>query len=1296
MEANQDIIFIGGLNSDDSLELIPQGDYLDLENAENFDDNADNKLGKVSKVKGNILLPNNYRLATIGDLEARLQSAKCCGSVKDITNDKVYFMSYEIYSDGIRAVNYYTIYEYSNSIKAITNCVVRTALRIFDENSWVKWGNVIDGKLAWTQESIDNPKMINIERAINFTKNSYNGALNFSPTYLQMSMEEFNVIRKPPIKPVTAEYCSNDNYIKNNIRGRLFQFRAKYVYYDNSESVWGAISDVVLPLGETQADGFFNEDADFNFNYLRLTFYKESSDIKEVWLSSRYIDKDGILSEFSIFEKNNVLNYNFDDTITYDFYNDIQGTILSSNDDAKVLDTVPLNAGTMEVISNPDRLTYANIKEATWDNIDIDVDVEVVSEDVTIGSQAVSNNTNVIYSSATELGCYQIEDTLVTRPRIRLNGNGACTMIMFNSNWIATGAETIRVKLSATVGDVLYSYSTGHLNISGLTPAQITQKIVDRINTDYTGAGGTTVVAFNNYNTFITAVNGGYLNTNTAQWTGVEDYMFYGYTPTGSYINIRTGLVLKMLSLPSGLSFPDASVKILTYPTSLNVRRYTGWQLGKYYLNNSLGHIVNTMGYVSAPDFYTGSDVFIRVNNCLGYSSVKLNSPESLAATYEQSQLVDNGFNSTPTLNPFGKYAVGIVYYDEYLRPCYVQKIDEVDIQRTDTDYALALIYRLRLTINHYAPTWARYWSVVLSNNLNQKTFTEVDLSIDTGTPITDNADYIYIDVNTSILLWDIVYNNTGLVYEPYIFTKGDRVVIYNTTTKKYIDREIVATDADGKIMIEKGTLTDSDIGDIVRFYSTQIRYVEDVYKEVGQIYELSEGTYSIGGQQYRLHQAPNGLIETSQSSTNPLTFVLPFGDVYLNAINHYAINTGVGTTNNPTYNEFYEPFYQSKLNAYGRSFVANAKVKTSRYESRIRISNALIQDSNTMGINTFDSTDYMNIPSKHGKIQGIAELGYTLKIVTESKTMSIYVNRTVTVDPNGQEGVLLVNKTLGTLYIPEQSYGTIHPNTITKSNRNLYFLDAYNKVLVRDSANGQSAVSDYKYSSFFKRLSDNIVASTTSVQPFGVFYKKKFGLILNIVSPKFIGIPDNKGNAIFFNESLNRWTHHLRLSNRENDTPEWGETIGTTMLAFLNGELYIQDRNDEMCRFFEDDKPSEIQFVFNQDPKQIKLLTAIAVHGNNLWDARENGDIYIEPNTTYASGMSSRLKPAKFRKKEGVFYSEFLRNGLTPNMTYDNAIVNGHKLRGDIAKIRLRNYDNVKSDLFSVSIKYVNSELSY
>jgi hypothetical protein len=57
----QDILFFGGLNSDDTLEMLPQGDYLDLENARNFDGNSDNKLGKVSKIKGTVKV-NNTKL----------------------------------------------------------------------------------------------------------------------------------------------------------------------------------------------------------------------------------------------------------------------------------------------------------------------------------------------------------------------------------------------------------------------------------------------------------------------------------------------------------------------------------------------------------------------------------------------------------------------------------------------------------------------------------------------------------------------------------------------------------------------------------------------------------------------------------------------------------------------------------------------------------------------------------------------------------------------------------------------------------------------------------------------------------------------------------------------------------------------------------------------------------------------------------------------------------------------------------------------------------------------------------
>ena len=325
-------------------------------------------------------------------------------------------------------------------------------------------------------------------------------------------------------------------------------------------------------------------------------------------------------------------------------------------------------------------------------------------------------------------------------------------------------------------------------------------------------------------------------------------------------------------------------------------------------------------------------------------------------------------------------------------------------ILRNNADYNKPLVYKLQLAISHFAPAWAKYWSVVMTKNLSQETITEVDLSISPGTPITDDADFIYIDVNTAIALWQTRFNNTAGVYDSYVFERGDRVIIYNHTTNEYIDREIVSVDDGGKIMIQRGTLADTNIANIVRFYKPQVRYIEPSYYETGDIYELdSHRAISIGGVEYKLHATPQGY----QTFTAPLTLTLEFGDIYLSAINQYALKTNIGVIATPTYNEFFLPFYPSNLNNYGRAFMENKNVYTDFYNSRIRISNALIQDSFTMGLNKFSSSDLMDVPEKHGRIQGLVELGYTLKVITETKLMSIYVNRTVTVDPNGVEGVI-------------------------------------------------------------------------------------------------------------------------------------------------------------------------------------------------------------------------------------------------------------------------------------------------
>ena len=160
--------------------------------------------------------------------------------------------------------------------------------------------------------------------------------------------------------------------------------------------------------------------------------------------------------------------------------------------------------------------------------------------------------------------------------------------------------------------------------------------------------------------------------------------------------------------------------------------------------------------------------------------------------------------------------------------------------------------------------------------------------------------------------------------------------------------------------------------------------------------------------------------------------------------------------------------------------------------------------------------------------------------------------------------------------------------------------------------------------------------------------------------------------------------------------TPEWGDNIGNKLITFIGSELFIHDEGITNNQFYNKNLESKVNFVFNDAVKNVKLLTAIAVHADSLWHSGTDGDIQIPASSNYPLGMSSRLKPVRFRNKEGLWYSEFLKNGLTPSMDYDTGIRQGHKLRGTVATIRLRNSQKEASDLFSVSIKYTPSEYSF
>jgi hypothetical protein len=106
-------------------------------------------------------------------------------------------------------------------------------------------------------------------------------------------------------------------------------------------------------------------------------------------------------------------------------------------------------------------------------------------------------------------------------------------------------------------------------------------------------------------------------------------------------------------------------------------------------------------------------------------------------------------------------------------------------------------------------------------------------------------------------------------------------------------------------------------------------------------------------------------------------------------------------------------------------------------------------------------------------------------------------------------------------------------------------------------------------------------------------------------------------------------------------------------------------------------------------------VFDASEINSTAKWHSGTNGDIYIPACSMYPLGMRSRLIESKYEGLEGKYYSEYLNNIDTPNMTVDEGLIDGEKLRGQTLVQTFRNSNTDEVKLFSVSCLMTDSELS-
>lgn len=215
----------GGMDTDSAPELIAKNDYIEGFNIRNTG-NKSGEEGYIVSIESNNALPITLPIGI----------NKCIGAAQFENVRKIYKFIYnsqnkhlitEIdYDSGVETIIYTNLDDSGNE----------DALNL-TADGYITDIKLIEGLIIF-KNSLDEPCLIDIEKL----KNGDYGVI---------TKADFLLIKEPPAVTPTAVYSQDINFYTNLLQGKLFQFRHQFVYDNEQSSVWGSMSERLVPTDES-------------------------------------------------------------------------------------------------------------------------------------------------------------------------------------------------------------------------------------------------------------------------------------------------------------------------------------------------------------------------------------------------------------------------------------------------------------------------------------------------------------------------------------------------------------------------------------------------------------------------------------------------------------------------------------------------------------------------------------------------------------------------------------------------------------------------------------------------------------------------------------------------------------------------------------------------------------------------------------------------------------------------------------------------------------------------------------
>lgn len=506
--------FTGGMNKDVEDRLIPSTDWKDAWNIRAVATN-DGNLGAIENCMGNKLItgvgsdPNDDILVI--------------GTYEDKGSRRVYYFVYveDQYGDFQHSILQYNI-ETNTTENIAFNCSVLN----FQKDHLITGIVVIDDKyLLWTDD-YNEPGFIDLEKARAATYGT------------QTTLQEIRLIPYAPVDPITYTYENDASYSKNNLRGKLWEFKYRFVYKDGRKSAFSVISRIIYPIE-------FMTISSVNYNINQLDQTKNNKivlsvpvpkvgDISKIEIAAR----DSNLSDFKIVKTLKTENYSTDFDLSLgftgvknvSFYNDEPTKSIAINESNAIFSYVPLKAKALDIVNN-NRIVLANIEEG-YDNIDLGLSsAGVLRTNVIPGSSSPSG-------SFVNLGIYRADEGF---PDSTLGFR--YFLIQIGSNIYPNRTYSITVT-PASGSSKTYSYTTSNSTVI----TDIRNFFIASINNDFRDSR-------QNYTPFISQGKSKTADYFFTYWNYIVGLPYSDATDGYNGIKISDGSTINLINEPPGSIF---------------------------------------------------------------------------------------------------------------------------------------------------------------------------------------------------------------------------------------------------------------------------------------------------------------------------------------------------------------------------------------------------------------------------------------------------------------------------------------------------------------------------------------------------------------------------------------------------------------------------------------------------------------------------------------------------------------------------------------------------------------------